>query len=58
MSASKLAQQPYTSPSREFFSDVVSELAACQAELEVLRGSVVTVPPENDPPQLQEKINR
>jgi hypothetical protein len=53
--ASKLANQPYLAPSREYFSDVVGELAACQAELEVLRGTVVTAPPENEPPKLKEK---
>ena len=51
--ASKL-NQPYTAPSREYFSGVVAELAACQAELETLRGTVVTMPPSNEP-QLQEK---
>jgi hypothetical protein len=55
VSASKLADQPYMPPSREYFSAIVAELAACQAELEVLRGSVVTAPPETDPPQIQEK---
>ena len=54
-SASKLANQPYTAPSREFFADVVAELAACQAELETLRGTVVTAPPENETPKLKEK---
>ena len=55
VSASKLANQPYLAPSREYFSDVVAELAASQAELETLRGTVVTMPPENDPPKLQER---
>ena len=50
-SASKLADQPYISPSREYFSGVVAELGACQAELEVLRGTVVTTPSPNDDPQ-------
>lgn len=54
-SASKLANQPYLPPTREYFSEIVAELAACQAELETLRGPVVTVPPTNDPPQLKEK---
>lgn len=54
VNASKLANQPYTAPSREYFSAVVAELAACQAELETLRGTVVTVPPTNEP-QLKEK---
>lgn len=55
INASKLANQPYTSPSREYFSGIVGQFAACQAELETLRGTVVTVPPTNDPPQLKEK---
>jgi len=54
-SASKIANQPYTAPSREYFSDVVAELGACQAELAALRGTVVTAPSENDPPKLEEK---
>ena len=53
--ASKLANQPYMAPTREYFSDVIAELAACQAELENIRGTAVTMPPETDPPQLQEK---
>lgn len=47
-SASKLADQPYMMPSREFVSGLVAELGACQAELEVLRGSVVTTPPSEE----------
>jgi hypothetical protein len=31
--ASKLADQPYMPPSREYFSSIVADLAACQAEL-------------------------
>ena len=54
LSAAKLTQGAYVAPSREYFSEVVGELAACQAELEVLRGTVVTAPPENDPPKLKE----
>lgn len=54
VSVSRLADQPYMMPSREFVSSLVAELCACQAELEVLRGTVVTVPPA-EPPQLQEK---
>lgn len=53
--ASKLANQPYMAPSREYFSAAVADLAACQAELEALRGTVVTMPPPNEPPQLKEK---
>ena len=52
--ASKISGQLYTMPSREYFSAVVAELAACQAELEVLRGTVSTMPPPNES-QLQEK---
>jgi hypothetical protein len=47
-SASKIANQPYMAPSREYFSEIVAELAACQAELETLRGSATTLPPPND----------
>jgi len=53
--ASKLAQ-PYTAPSRETFSAIVADLAACQAVLETLRGAAVTMPPFDDPtPKLKEK---
>jgi hypothetical protein len=55
VNVSKLAQQPYMAPSREYFSAVVTELLVGQAELEVLRGTVVTMPPTSDPPQLKEK---
>ena len=50
--ASKISGQLYTMPSREYFSAVVAELAACQAELETLRGTAVTMPPT---PALKEK---
>jgi len=53
--AAKIANQPYMAPSREYFSEIVAELAACQAELAALRGDAATVPPTHDPPQLQEK---
>jgi hypothetical protein len=53
--ASKISGQLYTMPSREYFSAVVAELAACQAELETLRGTAMTMPPPSDPPQLAEK---
>jgi hypothetical protein len=54
--ATRPANQSYVMPNREYFSSIVAELAACQAELETLRGTVVTMPPPpNDPPQLQEK---
>jgi hypothetical protein len=42
--AKRLASMPYYAPSREQFSEVLSELAATQAELEAVRGSVVTAP--------------
>lgn len=47
VSAAKLAKAPYYAPSREQFSEVLAELAASQAELETLRGTVITVPPAN-----------
>jgi hypothetical protein len=53
--ASKLAEQPYAMASREYVSALIAELAACQAELETLRGTVVTMPPPHDPPNLKEK---
>lgn len=55
INASKVTQQSYTAPSREYFSAIVADLAACQAELEVLRGTVITMPPPNEPPTLKEK---
>lgn len=48
VSAPKLAAEPYSMPSREYVSALVAELAACQAELEMLRGTVVTVPSFNE----------
>jgi hypothetical protein len=53
--ASKLAEQPYMMPSREYVSALVAELAACQAELETLRGAAVTMPTPNEAPALKEK---
>ena len=44
--ARQLAKQPYFAPSREHFSEVVAELGVSQLELEAIRGSAVTVPPE------------
>jgi hypothetical protein len=40
----------YIAPSREHFSAVIAELAACQAELDALRaqGHTVTPPPDGD----------
>jgi hypothetical protein len=58
------ADEPYYAPSREYFSEVIADLAASQAELEFLRGGrlQVTIPPDDDlvpptqptPPQLEE----
>lgn len=53
------ANAPYYAPSREYFSEVMAELAVCQAELEVLRGSKMTEPPAlaaKTPPQLKEAL--
>jgi len=52
--AAKITSQSYLAPSREYFSAIVAELAACQAELATLRGTVVTMPPTSEP-QLKEK---
>jgi len=54
--ARQLAREPYFAPSREFFSEVMSELAAAQAELETIyealrtAGIPVPTPPANAPP--------
>lgn len=54
--ARQLAREPYHAPSREFFSEVMSELAAAQAELEALRevmrvaGLQVSGPSPNEKP--------
>jgi hypothetical protein len=61
--ARKLAEAPYTAPSREYFSEVVAELVACQAELEALKAppqSTLPAPAESlpadpSPPLIQEK---
>lgn len=44
--ARRLAEQPYFAPSRELYSEVLSELGAAQAELEALRGEKATMPKE------------
>ena len=49
------ANAPYHVPSREYFSEVLAELGACQAELQALRGSTTTVPVDTVAPELQEK---
>lgn len=57
VSARKPADAPYFAPSREYFSEVMAELVAAKAELEVLRGGKVTEPPALEvktPPQLKE----
>jgi hypothetical protein len=51
--ANRPADAPYFAPGREYFSDVMAELAASQAELESLRGSAVTLPPDGRNPQLE-----
>jgi hypothetical protein len=53
--ARRPADGPYFAPSRERFSEVIAELAACQAELQALRGSttsapVTTLPPHQETP--------
>jgi len=53
--ASKISGQLYTMPSREYFSAVVAELAACQAELAALRAAGAKAEPPPNPPSLQEK---
>lgn len=47
--ARRSANDPYLAPSREYFSEVVAELASAQAELEALRAAGVEMPapPEN-----------
>jgi hypothetical protein len=37
LNAVRLAEGPYYAPSREHFSEVIAEFAACQVELEALR---------------------
>jgi hypothetical protein len=49
-SAARLAEQPYMMPSREWVAEIVAELAACQAELEVLRADATTIPPPSGAP--------
>ncbi len=55
VSAAKVLAQPFSAPGREYFTSIVAELAACQAELEILRGTVVAVPAPNEAPTLKEK---
>ena len=58
VNARQPANAPYYAPSREYFSEVLAELAVAQAELEVLRGKKMTEPPAlatKTPPQLKEK---
>ncbi|GAG38672.1 unnamed protein product, partial [marine sediment metagenome] len=50
----KPADAPYYAPSREHFSEVLAALAAAQAELESIRGSAITTPPEPSAPALKE----
>ena len=46
--AARPADAPYFAPSREQYSETIAELAAAQAELKVLRGTVVTEPPDEE----------
>jgi hypothetical protein len=41
LDAKRLAEGPYFAPSREGFSDMVAELAACRAELAELKGTPI-----------------
>jgi hypothetical protein len=45
------AQEPYFAPTRERYAEVIAALAAAQAELEVVRGTVLTAPPPNEIPR-------
>jgi|SRR5271157_1985679 len=53
--ARKPADAPYFAPSREYFSEVMAELVAARAELEVLRGDQPTEPPTDLVPALEAK---
>jgi hypothetical protein len=63
VNAHRPADAPYFAPSREHFSEVLAELAACQVEIETLRSKVGSTESESvhtlataiDPPQLKEK---
>jgi hypothetical protein len=59
LDARKMSGEPYYAPSREHFSEVIAELSACQAELEVLRTKAVATDSDLmatvDPPKLKEK---
>jgi len=49
------ADAPYFAPSREYFSEVLAELAAAQTELEAMRVRYeATLPPAAEPKQLKE----
>jgi hypothetical protein len=52
LNASRLAEGPYFAPSREHFSNVIAELAACQAELAAINsefeGSIVEIKNSTD----------
>lgn len=43
--AKKIAEAPYFAPSREYYSAIVSDLGAAQAELEAIRGPTAKLPP-------------
>jgi hypothetical protein len=59
LDARKMSEEPYYAPSRELFSEVVAELSACQAELEVLRTKAVATDSDLmdtvESPKLKEK---
>jgi hypothetical protein len=48
--ARKVADGPYVAPTREYFSEVLAELAACQAQIAaiVAGGQPVPLPPPNE----------
>ncbi len=52
VTARQLTNEPYYAPSRERYSEVIAELAACQAELEA--GSRAEAPPNVETPELKQ----
>jgi hypothetical protein len=60
--ARKAASDPYMAPSREYFSEVIADLAAAQAELDVLRAALsaagIAAPPSPNPsPELPVRVS-
>jgi hypothetical protein len=55
--ARRPANEPYSAPTREFFSEVMAELAATQAELEALRAIVDKAGLAPLPPPLPPDMN-